>query len=336
MLETYFSIDEVYDICDDNNRSVAVATGQEIIECMELMREGRLRMEQERYTKEERIQRMLKKKEEEEEKERYYMDARFRNSRTKRPYRCPRFNDDGTRRSSLELFLILAATVLLHESGYWDTGKPEPGHESDPIFGPTNWKIQNIIDSIYIAEDENIETPAQLDARLQRAGANLSRARSALNKTVQAKDRMEPLKILISDYLETREIAESMINMEDGPEKERLKGQYSDVLETYSTSKNGLRRYNILDEEKIIEFQDRYEQIGLDIEMLQQRLENTKAEYRRLKKLSYSLDNLGWLFKRNQAYNRLRHKNWKKNDFDYGKHKIKREFCNSLFICKII
>ncbi len=290
VLETYFDHYGVYDICDENNRPVAAATGQEIIECMELMRDGRQRMEQEHYTAEERFRIMLKKKEEEEEKERYYMDVRFRNSRTRRPYRCPRFNDDGTRRSSLELILILAATVLFNEFGYWDAGRPEPGHENGPIFGPTDWKIQNIIDSIYVADNENIETPAQLDTRLQDAGARLSRTRSALNKTIKAKEKMDPLHTAVLDYYETKDIAEAIVNMEDGSEKERMKKQYADVLEKHNVSKAVLYRFNTLDDEKITEFQDRYEQIEKDIQMLQDRFERVKDEYRRLKKLSYTLE----------------------------------------------
>lgn len=289
-LWTYFNDEERYDICDENNRSILTATGKEIIDCMEKLRKGKQYYLDERTSQKEEKETPDYSFTDHRKKDQYYTYIFFVNSKTKKPYRTSLYDNAGRRRTMLELILLLAITVLKNESGRWEPEFVPVGKQNDAIYAPRNWKIQNMIDSIYTAKEEEIETPAQLDQRLDEAGAAYSRANSSLKKTIRAKEKMETLNEAVTQYRKTARIAQGILDMPDGPEKDRVSNEYKDVLDRYKSAKAVLYHYQVTTEEGISDFEQRYKKIQEDIVTLEENLDFAKDEYRRLKKLSYNLE----------------------------------------------
>lgn len=290
VLSTYFNEKELYDICDENDRAIVAATGKEIIACMERLREGKQKLQEEHSKIADGDEKTEREGSDQGNKDRYYTYVFFVNSRTKKPYRTSLYDNYGRRRSLLELMLLLAITVLKKEDGLWEPETVPAGKENDPLYAPRNWKIQNMIDSIYTAQEENIETPAQLDQRLKEAGAAYSRANSARKKTVHAKEKMEAINEAVTSYRKTSEIAKQILEMPEGRERRIAEFDYRDALEEYKSAKAVLCQYKISNEDEIVDFERRFEKIQEDIKDLDERLDLAKEEYRRIKKLSYNIE----------------------------------------------
>ena len=290
VLSTYFNEKELYDICDENDRTIVTATGKEIIACMERLREGKQKLQEEHNKTTDGDEKTEREGPDQGNKDRYYTYVFFVNSRTKKPYRTSLYDNYGRRRSLLELMLLLAITVLKKEDGLWEPETVPAGKENDPLYAPRNWKIQNMIDSIYAAQEENIETPAQLDQRLKEAGAAYSRANSARKKTVRTKEKMEAINEAVKSYRKTSEITQQILEMPEGRERRIAEFDYRDALEEYKSAKAVLYQYKISNEEEIVDFERRFEKIQEDIKDLDERLDLAKEEYRRIKKLSYNIE----------------------------------------------
>ena len=288
VIATYFNQNELYDICDEKNRPVAAATGLEIIKCMEQLRLSKQHLlgEKDKEEKPETETDFSKKH----KREQYYTYAFFINSRTKKQYRTSLHDENGRRRSVLELMILLAITVLKNETGLWEPAAVPDGKGNDPIYAPRSWKIQNMLDAISTAQEEQIETPAQLDRRLNEVGAAYSRAKSALKKTTRVKEKMETLHESVKEYRATAAIAQQILSMPEGLDKEQAREEYIDVLDRYRTAKAVLYQYGVNTEEEIVDFEQRYKKITDDIEELTDRFEQKKEEYRKIKKLSYNIE----------------------------------------------
>lgn len=294
VITTYFNEKDLYDICDENNRPIAAATGKEIMECIDKLRDGKQPIIDDQKKPEEERQedarRRQKQEEEKKEKEKYYTYFYFINSRTKKRYRSSLYDDNGRRRTLLELMFLLAITVLKKEDGLWEPVITPVDAQNDPLYAPRAWKIQNMLDSIHTAREEDIETPAELDLRLKNAGSALSRARSAEKKVKHTKEKMETLNEAVLTYRKTAAIARKILEMPDGPEKEKLSEQNKDILDSYKSAKAVMYHYKVNTEEEIADFEQRYAKIQVDIQGLEERVEQAKEEYRRLKKLSYNVE----------------------------------------------
>lgn len=328
ILSTYFNENELYDICDEKNRNVCSATGKEIIECMETLREGRQHVQHGRENPELDQEDAWRRAAERREKERYYTYVVFVNSRSKKPYRASLYDEYGHRRSTLELMLLLAVTVLRKEVGLWDVDEVPTGKENDPIYAPRAWKLQSMIDSIYTARDEGIETPAELKRRLNEAGAAFSRAKSALKKTTVSKGKMEALNEAVKEYRRTEKLAQEILAMPEGPEKEKLMSEYKDVIDRYMAAKAVLYQYQVTTEDQIVDFEQRYKKISADIKDLESRLDETKEDYRRLKKLSYNVElaqNAQYCYGPKYTYEELYHQeNIRETDEERNKREVQQ------------
>lgn len=251
---------------------------------MELLRQGRQKLLEHRE-KEGSAYHAQK----QQEQDRYYSYVFFLNSRNKKPYRTSLYDSNGRRRTVLELILLLAITVLKKEEGLWDVTDIPTGKENDPIYAPRSWKIQNMIDSIYTARDESIDSPLQLEECLKESGAAYSRTRAALKSTTRAKEKMETLNAAVQKFRKTEGIAEQILNMRDGPDKAAIAAEYQDILDVYKTAKAVLSQYHVTSEEEIVDFENRFIKIQEDIVQLEECLEQAKEDHRRLKKLSYNI-----------------------------------------------
>ena len=273
-LYTYFDDEDLYDLYDENNQMIAAVTGAELMRYLD-----------KEQNREERRPKTLK---EHQRKKKYYTNPAFRNSKTGSYYRTNLFDENGQRRSLLELIFILAMTILKKEDGLWVGNDLSSKYDNNPLYVPTAYKIQQMIDSIYLAKEQKIETPAQLDRRVQESGAALSRARSALKKTTGAKSRMEVLHNAITQYRYTIELVDRINQLPEGEEKDAMRRKYAHVIDEYKKAKTIMYRYQVKDAPDIQEFEQKYIQIQKDIRELEKRFAEEKETYRKLKMLSNS------------------------------------------------
>lgn len=115
-----------------------------------------------------------------------YCYSEWKNSKTNKPYRSNLFDENGRRRTLLELVFILAITVLTKEKGLWTANEIPADRRNEPIFAKTDWKIQNMIDSMYVAQEEGIETPRDIEIKLQQAGEEYGKAKKEFEKIKNA------------------------------------------------------------------------------------------------------------------------------------------------------
>ncbi len=293
-LRTYMAMDQLYDICDENGQVVASASGIEILRSIEdLKDEGRMKYRERMRMDAEAVREDRRQKNEEKAQKDTrgnYSNNKFKNSRTGALYQSSLYDQDGRRRSMLELIFVLALVILEKESILWiPRGEVTEEQKNEPFFARTDWKMQNIVDAIELSRKEELETPAQLDKRLNAVGAEYSRTKKAYNNTSRAAAKMETLADAIAKYKRTSKLAESILAMPPGPEKDAMLKQHDILIEEYKAAKHVMYVNGVRNEAGITDFDSRYKKITEDVEVLGTRLKESAEHYRRLKKLQYSL-----------------------------------------------
>ncbi len=285
--ESYFVPEETYEIVSRDMKLLITVKGSEIRKCMRIL------IEREQYKDYPRdwadMQQMV------EQKDQYYFKPGFVNSNQLRHYRTRLYDEDGRKRSLLELIFILACTVLRIEDNIWSGVVPDEELVAEPIYAKTDWKVQNMIDSLIFAREQNLETPLDIELRLREVGAEYSRSNYAVKKVTRAKENMEKVKQAIFRYRETSLLARQILSMEDGKKKDSFVERYQESIDTYLSSRKQLHTYGLsedglISEAKITDFEDRYEKICMDLEKLQTEWNENKELYRKLKRLQYNTE----------------------------------------------
>ena len=215
------------------------------------------------------------------------LKSNYKSSKTGQHYKTHLYDKNGRRRSLLELILLLAITVIKSELGLWEPPRTTNTH-GEKLVLHTDWKSQRMIDAIYIARQENIETPAEIEGRLNQAGSTLSRARSAYKKTFDAKTKMDPLSKAIKAYRDTEEIAQRVLNTPKGMEREQLIQEHAVVLKKHLEAKREMQKYGVEAEDQIVNFEDRYTKITSDLAHKKEKLNTAKKRYSQIKRLQES------------------------------------------------
>lgn len=297
VLNTYFFGNELYDIKNADGKVVLTTTGAEIVDYLEMLqRDEPMRFVEEE--KEEQARREAAAKEaENEEKDAYeshsrskrYYTSSFRNSRTGRYYQSDLYDENGRRRSALDLLFILAIVIIKNESGLWDPKNIPPGKENEAVFGPPDWKTENMLASLHYATEEGLNNPVDVDNRVNEVGASYSRARADLKRSSAALEHMKPLADAVADWRETKDLMEKILALPEGPEKEKLLTQYEGELAKYKKAKAAMYAGKLNTNAEIADFLVRYEEISSKIPEKEERVEKAKEEYRKLKKLQYNI-----------------------------------------------
>lgn len=215
------------------------------------------------------------------------LKSNYKSSKTGQHYKTHLYDKNGRRRSLLELILLLAVTVIKAELGLWEPPRTT-NTQGEKLVLHTDWKSQRMIDAIYIARQEHIETPAEIEGRLKQAGSTLSRARSAYKKTFDAKSKMDPLSKAIKAYRDTEEIAKTVLNAPKGMEREQLIQEHAVVLKKHLDAKREMEKYGVENEEQIVNFENRYAKITSDLAAKKEKLNAAKKRYSQIKRLQES------------------------------------------------
>lgn len=310
VLSTYFNAKELYDVRDASGAFVSKATGQEVVSYLDALRRDEeelfLRLLEEEKEKEqarlreewelaEEKEYKRKKREEEAQKGRarteYYI-SQYKNTRTGQPYEVYLYDKNGRKRTSLDLMFMLAITIIKDEGDLWDIPNPPPEKIEIPTFGPRDWKTQNMLDAYHTAREEGVSTTAEIAERLQQLGANYSRARKAVEKTERALKNMSRVAAALEDYEATHVLVERIEALPESEEKEQLMKQYEQDIARCRSAKSTLYASKILtntglNNEAVLDFRWRREDMETNLPQMQQRLDEAKEAYRRMKKLQY-------------------------------------------------
>lgn len=220
-------------------------------------------------------------------KQTHYSDPAFLCSRTKRPYRIPRYDEDGCPLTVLDLLFLLAVTVLRSEGDRWTPPVTPAEKCRSIIYLKTDYKVQAMMDALQYARDEGIERPSDIDERLDDVGAAYSRAKFSIKHNTELREKMAPLKEIVNAYEQTRATAERLYAMPDGAEKDAALRESQELLERHKEAKAALYRHHLAENDQIIDFNRRWFDAGENLRCAEERLALTKESYRKLKKLQY-------------------------------------------------
>ncbi len=157
------------------------------------------------------------------------------------------------------------------------------------MFGPPDWKTENMLASLHYATEEGLNNPVDVDNRVNEVGASYSRARADLKRSSAALEHMKPLADAVADWRETKDLMEKILALPEGPEKEKLLTQYEGELAKYKKAKAAMYAGKLNTNAEIADFLVRYEEISSKIPEKEERVEKAKEEYRKLKKLQYNI-----------------------------------------------
>lgn len=294
VLQTYFEPDTTYQLYDQDKYMIGEITGRNIVDFIsekehlqEPQHKNKSRVEN---TKQKDINSSSKQEEKKPFKEGpYYSQKNRYNTRTKKNYYVNLYSDSGRRRSTLELMFLLAIVIIKNESHYWnkETNQFKPEYKTNPIYDTKDKKVQNMIDSLHIAREHNISTPAEIEERLQAIGTKIGRTRFQLKKTEKSISKMTTINEAIKSYQAVQPRCEAIWTEKDPAKKEILMTEYSTEIEQYKAAKAKLYKYKITSEKDIAYFINRFNSISEHRESLKDTLKEQSTEYQKLKKLQY-------------------------------------------------
>lgn len=266
---SYFKTKENYEIVNGKHQSIAKVSGAEILAYFS------------------------KQIQQAEKEEYYYTRPGYIDSITKAPYKVRMWDENGRKRTITELVLILAIVTIQGEKDRWNrkskNGVKTQEYIRRPIYAHRDWKLQNMIDAVHIATEENIENPAKIDEHLNDVGKAIAMGKADVRRLTEAKNRMDVLKEALDGYDELKDICERIYRMPDGPEKVHLQQEYADELEEYKSHKAVMYRHEVTSKEDIESFLERYEEMNKKISVAHARVDVLKNRYRRLSKLKYHI-----------------------------------------------
>lgn len=275
---SYFDAMKSYEIVNEKHQVVAEVSGAEILSYFN-----------ELYYREQEDLRRKK----EEQKEEFFSLPGYINSAVNSPYKVRVWDKGGRKRSVVELIVILAIVTINNENGKWEPANETPiqKHETHkrPIYAKRDWKIQNMVDTIRVAREENIQTPSELEERLASVGKETSKSKAEVRRLATAKNRMDVLYEAIEGYSEVKELCEKIQAMPEGKEKTDLQVKHAEEIEEYKKHKSVMYHHKATTEKEINNFMERYELIKSKLQKAEEQAQQNKEEYRRLSKLKYNI-----------------------------------------------
>lgn len=276
-LESYFAPNETYSISTQDHNPILEVTGQDIFDYYEELHKKRKKEQEQGY--------------EAPDNQQYYQDKTKINSKSNAPYRISLWDANGRKRTTIELVCILAMVIIKNEhpptlSNYSHRFKNKDGKY---IYAQTDWKIQNMYNTMVMARDKGIADKAEIDERLDRVGKEIARKKKQLKNLTPKYNQMVNIKKIIDQYEAVKEVCEAVFSMPEGKEKEDALKEISTEIEQYNASKRYMHLKNLNTPEQIADFNKRYYSIEEHMKSVQEELAEIKEEYRELKRMEYNI-----------------------------------------------
>lgn len=276
-LYTYFDAEKTYKISTSDHNTIAEVTGQDIFDYYELLRKRR-EQEQEQEQKSP-------------DRQRYYFDITKLNTQTKEPYRIGLWDKNGRKRTSIELVCILARVIIKKEHA---PQSPQSALKfkngaGNIIYAKTDWKLQNMYNTMVMAREMGLENSADIERKLSRVGKEVARCRKQLKSLSEQYDQMKIINDNLEKYEAVKDICEQIYNMPEGAEKASAVKEHARDLEQYKASKRYLHIKNINTEEQITDFKQRFTSVTEHLQEVTKDAESINEEYRNLKKIQHNI-----------------------------------------------
>lgn len=277
ILKTYFEEDKTYNLCTSDHIPIAQVTGRDIFEYYEQLRRER--------------EKQKKKEEKQPDRQEYYYEKTKINYQTQRPYKIRLWDENGRRRSNIELICILAMVVIKKEHPY---ASPQPtfryqGDDGQLMYAKTDWKLQNMYNTIAMANEMKVEDSQDVKKKLDRAGKEVARKRKQIKLLNEQLNQMDLIEENIAIMESVREVCQQIYDMPDGEEKEAAIENHAAELDQYTASKRYLHMKGINTEADITDFRTRYASMMEHVKEVESDLQSINEEYRKLKRIDYNL-----------------------------------------------
>ena len=277
-LYTYFETNKTYKLVTTDHVVVAEVTGQDIFDYYEMLRKKR------EQNQEQDIH----------DKAQYYYNETKVNTQTNRPYRISRWNSNGKQRTNIELVCILAMVIIKKEHTPYSQENPAKAlrfkdRDGNVIYAKTDWKLQNMYNTMVEARNMGLENSADITKKLDRAGKEIARIKKQLQSLTAQYNQMKTINENIVTLESVRETCEAIYKMPDGTIKENAITEHSAELEQYKTAKRYLHMKNINTDAQISEFKNRFASVSVHLSEVENDLQSINEEYRKLKKIDYNL-----------------------------------------------
>lgn len=213
---------------------------------------------------------------------RYFYNMTWQ-ARNNRPYRIGLYDRYGRRRSLIEMTLLLAVKILRERQNQYTDKQSMP-------YIRTDWKLQNMIDAVEIAQQRNIKSERDLTEELNITGKSCRTLKARIKKNDSVYNSLDTLNKTLSEYLSVKDYCESMrgVSVSDKPEQEQA--EYAEKLEMYRRAKSVLYAYQIVNDESIANFKERLEKSADLKTELSEKYKSASKKYSELKKLQHQLD----------------------------------------------
>lgn len=221
------------------------------------------------------------------QKESYYSDPHKVSSKTKKPYKVRMYDEDGRKRSSLEVILLLALNIISNEGDNFNVRN----YSSDnPMYAKKDYKLQQMMDTLTMARIEKVNSIEDISNKLNEAGKNLSHYKLELKKNNATLNKMESIRAAIEGYQKVRGIVEMINGLEEGPAKEAIKEEHKTEIDEYKKNKAILYKSKCATDEQIADFDNRFETVKNNISVLESKIKVESSEYAKLKRLQDNVE----------------------------------------------
>ncbi len=277
-LYTYFEADKTYKLITSDHNTVAEVTGKDIFDYYELLRKKREQTQEQDNA----------------DSQYYYFDETKVNTKTNRPYKISRWDSNGRPRTNIELNCILAMVVIKNEHApYMRHNNPKSLRFKDQygniIYAKTDWKLQNMYDTMVMARNLGLENSADVQKKLNRIGKEVARIRKQFKSLTEQHNQMKTINENIERMETIKAVCEAIYKMPDGAEKNAALKEHATELEQYKTAKRYLHMKNINSEAQISEFKTRFASVTEHLREVENDLKSINEEYRKLKKIDYNI-----------------------------------------------
>jgi len=213
-------------------------------------------------------------------KEKIYAHIFYTDKRLSTKYKIRKYDKYGRKRSNIELIFILAKTILSNDTNKY----------SQKIKVSKDKYLQGMMDSISLANVENINTAESLKKKLAQTGAEISKLKNIINKNETAQKNMLCLDEIINNYKKIIKsnpdlfiLADDDIHIRElSPEEYTLE---KDKIEEYNNLKHQLHYYKIHNNTDIADYEKRSEKIKEDYDNYKRRKAQLSKRYADLKRI---------------------------------------------------
>ena len=182
------------------------------------------------------------------------------------------YDENGYERTTIELVFILAKTILEKQRSIPTLQKLSfRDANGNTIYATTEWKIQNLYDSIVFCRDNNIQNYNHLNKeyeKTQKEIATLRHRESSLKGSIK---KMQPIKELIDKKY--------ALTMQENASPENLKPMVAE-----------LHKNNLHDDNDIEAFLNRYQNIKVKLDSISQNISTQWSRKRKLEKAIYNFN----------------------------------------------